>query len=360
MFLEIISFLTQIDTGFSVFQYLTLRAILSTLTALVICLFIGKRFIKVLTNFQIHQTIRKDGPKSHYKKQGTPTMGGILIISSFLMSILVWGNWHHHYLWVVIITTLAFGTIGFIDDFLKIKKQNSNGLNKLQKYSLQSIVAVLISVWLYEEALLPNETELIIPFFKEVVIPLGFGFVVLSYFVIVGSSNAVNLTDGLDGLAIMPIILIAATLAIFAYATGHSYFSSYLNLPFIFGAGELIVVCGALIGAGIGFLWFNTYPAQIFMGDIGSLTLGAVLAVIAIIIRQEFLLFVIGGVFVAETISVILQIGSYKIRKKRIFLMAPLHHHFEKKGWAEPKIIVRFWMITLMLILIGLSSLKIR
>jgi phospho-N-acetylmuramoyl-pentapeptide-transferase len=284
-----------------------------------------------------------------------------MILFSFIVSILIWGDWHNTYLWMVIVTALIFGGIGFADDFLKIKHQSSDGLSSKQKYLAQSIGAILIGVWLVTSTHNPIDTQLFIPFFKDWVIPLGaVGLVILSYFVIVGSSNAVNLTDGLDGLAIMPVILISGGLAIFAYISGNYNFANYLNMPYMSATGELFVVCAALIGAGLGFLWFNTYPAEIFMGDVGSLSLGAILAIIAIILRQEILLFIMGGVFVAETLSVIIQVGYYKRTKKRVFLMAPLHHHFEKKGLSEPKIIVRFWMVTLILVLISLASIKIR
>jgi phospho-N-acetylmuramoyl-pentapeptide-transferase len=331
------------------------------LAALFISLTVGHFFIARLQHYQIGQVIRTDGPESHFKKAGTPTMGGVMILFSFIVSILIWGDWHNTYLWMVIVTALIFGGIGFADDFLKIKHQSSDGLSSKQKYLAQSIGAILIGVWLVTSTHNPIDTQLFIPFFKDWVIPLGaVGLVILSYFVIVGSSNAVNLTDGLDGLAIMPVILISGGLAIFAYISGNYNFANYLNMPYMSATGELFVVCAALIGAGLGFLWFNTYPAEIFMGDVGSLSLGAILAIIAIILRQEILLFIMGGVFVAETLSVIIQVGYYKRTKKRVFLMAPLHHHFEKKGLSEPKIIVRFWMVTLILVLISLASIKIR
>jgi phospho-N-acetylmuramoyl-pentapeptide-transferase len=302
--------------------------------------------------------IRGDGPESHQAKAGTPTMGGVLILSSFMISMIIWGDWHNVYLWIVIFTAASFGSIGFFDDYLKLKHHSSDGLSSKQKLIAQSIAAIFIACLLLYNTI---DTQLLIPFFKNAGFELGvIGFLILSYFVIVGSSNAVNLTDGLDGLAVMPVILISGALAIFAYIGGNYNFSNYLNMPFMPGTGELFVVCAALIGAGFGFLWFNTYPAEIFMGDVGSLALGAILAVIAIIVRQELLFFLMGGVFVAETLSVILQVGYYKRTKKRLFLMAPLHHHFEKMGLSEPKIIVRFWMITLILILISLASIKIR
>ena len=361
MFLELINFLASLDTGFSVLNYLTVRAVFSMMSALLISLFLGKFIIAKLKHYQIGQVIRGDGPETHHAKAGTPTMGGVLILFSFVVSMIVWGDWHNNYLWIVLFTAFAFGGIGFFDDYLKLKHQSSDGLSSKQKLVFQSIAAIIIGISLLYNAEAPINTQLLIPFFKNAGFELGVaGFLILSYFVIVGSSNAVNLTDGLDGLAVMPVILISGALAIFAYIGGNYNFSNYLNMPFMPGTGELFVVCAALIGAGFGFLWFNTYPAEIFMGDVGSLALGAILAVVAIIVRQEILFFLMGGVFVAETLSVILQVGYYKRTKKRLFLMAPLHHHFEKMGLSEPKIIVRFWMITLILILISLASIKIR
>ncbi len=361
MFLELISFLASLDTGFNVLNYLTVRAVFSMMSALLISLFLGKYIIAKLQHYQIGQVIRGDGPESHHAKAGTPTMGGVLILFSFIVSMIVWGDWQNNYLWIVLFTAFSFGGIGFFDDYLKLKHQSSDGLSSKQKLVFQSIAAIIIAACLLNNAEAAIDTQLLIPFFKEVSFELGVaGFLILSYFVIVGSSNAVNLTDGLDGLAVMPVILISGALAIFAYIGGNYNFSNYLNMPFMPGTGELFVVCAALIGAGFGFLWFNTYPAEIFMGDVGSLALGAILAVVAIIVRQEILFFLMGGVFVAETLSVILQVGYYKRTKKRLFLMAPLHHHFEKMGLSEPKIIVRFWMITLILILISLASIKIR
>ncbi len=361
MFLELLNFLTQLDPGFNVLQYLTLRAILAMLMSLFLSLALGRFFINKLQELQIGQVVRSDGPKSHLSKAGTPTMGGILILFTFVLSVLVWGNWHNHYLWIVIVTALLFGGIGFLDDYLKISKKSSNGLSAKQKYLAQTLSAIFVILWLLNNPQHPISTDLLIPFFKDLAIPLGMiGLAVFSYFVIVGSSNAVNLTDGLDGLAIMPVVLILGALAIFSYIGGNYNFAQYLNMPFMPAAGEMFVVCAALIGAGLGFLWFNTYPAEVFMGDVGSLALGAILAVIAIIVRQEILLFIMGGVFVAETLSVMIQVAYYKRTKKRFFLMAPLHHHFEKQGMSEPKIIVRFWMVTLILVLIALASIKIR
>ena len=361
MFLEILNLLTQIDPGFSVLHYLSVRAIMAMLAALVIMLVLGKFFINKLHQYQIGQVVRSDGPESHLAKSGTPTMGGVMILFAFIVSLLIWGNWSNDYLWVVIATALIFGTVGFADDLLKIKKKSSDGLSAKGKLFGQSFGAVFIGLWLAFSATEAVQTQLLIPFFKDVFIPLGvFGLVVLSYFVIVGSSNAVNLTDGLDGLAIMPVILIAAALAVFGYISSNHNFTTYLNMPYMPGTEEVFVMGAALIGAGLGFLWFNTYPAEVFMGDVGSLSLGAILAVLAIIVRQEILLFIMGGVFVAETLSVMIQVFWYKRTKTRVFLMAPLHHHFEKKGLSEPKIIVRFWMVTLILVLVSLASIKIR
>jgi len=361
MFLELISFLSSLDTGFNVLSYLTVRAVFSMMTALLITLFLGKWIISKLQHYQIGQVIRRDGPESHQEKAGTPTMGGLLILFAFITSMIIWGDWRNPYLWIVLTTAFIFGAIGFFDDYLKLKRDSSNGLSGRQKLVAQSIGAILIGSWLIGLESSTITTQLLIPFFKNSVIELGVvGFLILCYFVIVGSSNAVNLTDGLDGLAIMPVILISGGLAIFAYIGGNYNFSEYLNMPFMPGTGELFVICAALIGSGLAFLWFNSYPAEIFMGDVGSLSLGAILAVIAIIVRQEILFFLMGGVFVAETFSVILQVGYYRRTKKRLFLMAPIHHHFEEKGLHESKIIVRAWIITLILILISLASIKIR
>ena len=361
MFLEILSFLSSLDTGFNVLSYLTVRAVFAMMTALLITLVLGKWIISKLQHYQIGQVIRNDGPETHLEKEGTPTMGGVLILFAFFISVLIWGDWDNPFLWIVIVTALLFSTIGFIDDYLKIKKQNSDGLSRRQKILAQSISAILICVWLLSLNSKTIGTELLIPFFKDLIIPLNaLAFLIIGWFALVGSSNSVNLTDGLDGLAIMPVILISGALAVFAYIGGNYNFSGYLNMPFMPGTGEIFVLCAALVGAGFGFLWFNTYPAEIFMGDTGSLSLGAILGVIAIIVHQEILLILMGGIFVAETLSVIIQIGYFKRTQKRIFLMAPLHHHYEKKGLKEPKIIVRFWIITLILVLISLASIKIR
>ena len=361
MFLELISFLASIDTGFNVLSYLTVRAVFAMMTALLITLVLGKWIISKLEQYEIGQVIRDDGPETHEEKEGTPTMGGILILFAFFTSMIIWGDWRNPYLWIVLLTALLFSLIGFIDDYLKLKKQNSDGLNRRQKIAAQTIGAILICLSLISLDSKVIGTELLIPFFKDLVIPLNtLGFLIVGWFAIVGGSNSVNLTDGLDGLAIMPVILISGALAVFAYIGGNYNFSAYLNMPFMPGTGEVFVVCAALIGSGFGFLWFNTYPAEIFMGDTGSLSLGAILAVIAIIVHQEILLILMGGIFVAETLSVILQIGYFKRTQETLFLMAPIHHHFEKKGLSEPKIIVRFWIITLILILISLASIKIR
>jgi len=361
MFLELISFLSSLDTGFNVLSYLTVRAVFAMMTSLLITLLLGKWIISKLQQYQIGQVIRSDGPKSHRDKEGTPTMGGVLILFAFFTSVIIWGDWRNPFLWIVIVTALLFSSIGFIDDYLKIKKQNSDGLSRRQKILAQSISTILICIWLLSLNSKTIGAEILIPFFKDLVIPLNaFGFLIVGWFAIVGGSNSVNLTDGLDGLAIMPVILISGALAVFAYIGGNYNFSAYLNMPFMPGTGEVFVICAALIGSGFGFLWFNTYPAEIFMGDIGSLSLGAILAVIAIIVHQEILLILMGGIFVAETLSVILQIGYFKRTQKRLFLMAPIHHHFEEMGLKEPKIIVRFWIVTLILVLISLASIKIR
>ncbi|MEM9243406.1 MAG: phospho-N-acetylmuramoyl-pentapeptide-transferase [Pseudomonadota bacterium] len=345
---------------FYIFQYITLRIILSTLTALVLSFCFGPFFIRRLAGRQFGQVVRDDGPESHLKKNGTPTMGGALILFTILVASLLWANLDNRYIWVVLLTTLAFGIIGFVDDYLKIYQKNSRGLSAKYKYGCQSLVAIIVALFLYHKATLPAETDLIIPFFKHATLSLGPIFIVLTYFVIVGSSNATNLTDGLDGLAIMPTVMIGAALGIFAYVLGNENFASYLLFSYLPGVGEVAIICGAVVGAGLGFLWFNTYPAQVFMGDVGSLSLGAALGVIAVVVRQEIVLFIMGGVLVVETISVIVQVASFKLTGKRVFKMAPIHHHFELKGWPEPRVIVRFWIITFILVLIGLATLKVR
>jgi phospho-N-acetylmuramoyl-pentapeptide-transferase len=309
---------------------------------------------------QIGQTVRDDGPESHLSKSGTPTMGGILILASIVVSVLLWGDLTNVYVWVVLFVVVSFGLIGFVDDYRKVVRKDANGLIARWKYFWQTVLGLTTAIFLYQYAQSPDETALIIPFVKDVLPQLGIFYVLMTYFVIVGTSNAVNLTDGLDGLAIVPTIMVASAFAIFAYVTGNINFSSYLNIPHIAMTSELVVVCTAIVGAGLGFLWFNTYPAQVFMGDVGSLSLGAGLGVIAVLVRQELVLFIMGGVFVMETVSVILQVGSYKLRGQRIFRMAPIHHHYELKGWPEPRVIVRFWIISLVLVLVGLATLKLR
>ncbi len=360
MLLWLTDFLSQFVSGFAVFQYLTFRTMVSVVTALVMSLVIGPIVIERLSYHQIGQTVREDGPASHLSKAGTPTMGGALILIVILFTTLMWGDLSNRYVWTVLAVTMAFGAIGWVDDYLKLSRQNSKGLAASRKYFWQSVVGIAAAVVLYTSAELPVETDLIVPFFKSVAIPLGAGYMVVAYFVIVGTSNAVNLTDGLDGLAILPTVMVGAALGIIAYLAGHLEFASYLQIPYIADAGELAVFCGALVGAGLGFLWFNTYPAQVFMGDVGALALGAALAVVAIIVRHEIVLFIMGGLFVLEAVSVMLQVASYKLTGRRIFRMAPIHHHFELKGWPEPRVIVRFWIVTLVLVLIGLSTLKLR
>jgi phospho-N-acetylmuramoyl-pentapeptide-transferase len=360
MLLELFTWLAEINPDFSVFAYITLRGILGALTALAISLVLGPAFIRRMVKKQVRQPIRKLGPESHFSKAGTPTMGGALILFSIVVSTLLWSDLSNRYIWTVLLVTLAFGLIGWVDDYKKLVLQNSDGLAARWKYLFQSIVGLSAAIYLYLTAQSPAETELIVPFFKDVIIPLGMGYVVVTYFFIVGFSNAVNLTDGLDGLAIMPAVFLAVALGIFAYVTGHSVFSEYLSIPYIAGAGELAIFCGALAGAGLGFLWFNTYPAQVFMGDIGALAMGAALGLIAVIVRQELVFTLMAGVFVMETVSVILQVASFKLTGRRIFRMAPIHHHFELKGWPEPRVIVRFWIISVILVLAGLATLKIR
>ena len=360
MLRHVAAWLSDYYSGFHVFQYLTLRAILAALTALAISLLVGPRMIRWLAEYQVGQRVRSDGPQTHLSKAGTPTMGGALILAAIVAATLLWADLANRFVWVVLLVTIAFGLIGFWDDYLKLVVGNSRGLIARYKYFWQSFAGLGAAIVLYVTAQSPADTTLYVPFFKHFVVPLGVLFIPLTYFVIVGSSNAVNLTDGLDGLAIMPSVLVAGALGVFAYASGNVVFSNYLGIPYLAGAGEVLVICTAIFGAGLGFLWFNTYPAQVFMGDIGALALGAALGVIAVIVRQEIVLFIMGGVFVMETVSVILQVASFKLRGKRIFRMAPIHHHFELKGWAEPKVIVRFWIITVILVLLGLATLKLR
>ena len=360
MLLFLADFLAQYQSAFNVFSYLTLRMILGTMTALLLCLWLGPWVIRRLVERQIGQAIRDDGPQSHLSKAGTPTMGGAMILMAIAVSTLLWADMSNRFVWIVLLVTLGFGAIGWVDDYRKVVEKNPRGLPARWKYFWQSVLGLGTAIMLYTTASSPAETSLIVPLFKDIVIPLGGFYIVLTYLVIVGSSNAVNLTDGLDGLAIMPTVMVAMGLAIFAYASGNAVFANYLQIPSIPGAGELAVFCATIAGAGLGFLWFNTYPAQVFMGDVGALALGAALGVVAVIVRQEIVLFIMGGIFVLETISVILQVGSYKLTGRRIFRMAPLHHHYELKGWPEPRVIVRFWIITVVLVLVGLATLKIR
>lgn len=360
MLLSLFEYLSQYHSVFNVFQYITLRAILGVLTALVISLLVGPVMIRRLSLLRIGQSVRDDGPQSHLSKAGTPTMGGALILVAVAVSALLWTDLNNRYFWVVLAVTLLFGLIGGIDDYKKLRYGNSKGLSAKAKFIWQSVVGCCAALVLYFYAQSSVETELIVPFFKNVVIDLGWLFVPLCYLVIVGTSNAVNLTDGLDGLAIMPTVLVSGALGVFAYVSGHAAFANYLQIPYVPSSGELVVFSGSLVGAGLGFLWFNTYPAQVFMGDVGALALGAALGVLAVLVRQELVLLIMGGVFVMETVSVILQVASFKLTGRRIFRMAPLHHHFELRGWPEPRVIVRFWIITVILVLVGLATLKIR
>jgi phospho-N-acetylmuramoyl-pentapeptide-transferase len=344
-----------------VFQYLTFRSILAALTALLVGLFFGPMTIRWLRQLSIGQVVREDGPKTHLSKKGTPTMGGVLILFSVAISVLLWGDFREPYLWLAMFVMLTFGLIGSYDDYQKLVYKNSQGLSASYKYLAQSAVAMIVALYLYFEASTPIQTALIIPFFKHIAIPLGIFFPVLVYFVIVGTSNAVNLTDGLDGLAIVPVVMVAGALGVFAYASGNHVYAHYLGLPYVPNVSELTIFCLALVGAGIGFLWYNAYPAEFFMGDVGSLPLGASLGVVAVMVRQELVLFIMGFIFVMETLSVIIQVLYFKYTGgRRVFLMAPLHHHFELKGWSEPKVIVRFWILTVLFVLMGLATLKLR
>ena len=361
MLLYLTEYLAKFYSGFHVFQYLTLRGILAAVTALLMALFIGPTMIEMLGKYQIGQRVRTDGPQTHLQKSGTPTMGGGLILVAMAIGTLIWADLSSRFVWILLATTMAFGLIGFYDDYLKLVKGNSKGLAARYKYLAQSLVALVAALVLHATHQSPSETSLYVPFFKTVAVPMStIGFVAFAYFVIVGTSNAVNLTDGLDGLAIMPAVMVAAALGVFAYTTGNIKFAAYLQIPYINGVGEVLIFCATLVGAGLGFLWFNSYPAQVFMGDVGALAIGAALGTIAVIVRQEIVLAVMGGVFVLETVSVMLQVASFKLTGKRIFRMAPIHHHFELKGWAEPKVIVRFWIISFVLVLAGLATLKIR
>jgi phospho-N-acetylmuramoyl-pentapeptide-transferase len=361
MLLELAQWLAKDIRAFNVFNYITLRAVLACLTALVISFVVGPAVIRRLTAYKIGQAVRDDGPQSHFIKAGTPTMGGALILVSIAVTTVLWADLQNRLVWIVFWVSLAFGAIGWVDDWRKVVQRNPRGLSAKTKFFWQSVIGVAAACYIAFSTHLPAQTEFIVPFFKQVAYPLGvFGFVAMTYFVIVGTSNAVNLTDGLDGLAIMPTVMIGGALGIFAYVAGNAVFAKYLGFPYIPGAGELTVFCGALAGAGLAFLWFNAYPAEVFMGDVGALALGAALGTIAVIVRQEIVLFIMGGVFVVETLSVMLQVASFKLTGKRIFRMAPLHHHYELKGWKENQVVVRFWIITMMLVLVGLSTLKLR
>jgi len=384
MLLELTEFLARDIRAFNVFGYITLRAVLATMTALVIALLAGPAMIRKLATYKIGQAVRSDGPQTHLTKAGTPTMGGALILVSIGVTTLLWGDLSNRFVWVVLLVTLGFGVIGWIDDYRKVVHRNPKGLSARAKFFWQSVIGGVAAIYLsfavpaqsHAQAVdlfmqwvgsgfsmnLPPKADLIVPFFKNIGYPLGvFGFMMLTYFVIVGTSNAVNLTDGLDGLAIMPAVMVGGALGVFAYVAGNAVYAKYLLFPYIPGAGELAVLCAALVGAGLGFLWFNAYPAEVFMGDVGALALGAALGTVAVIVRQEVVLFVMGGVFVAETLSVMIQVGYFKLSKgKRVFRMAPLHHHYELGGWKETQVVVRFWIITIMLVLAGLSTLKLR
>jgi phospho-N-acetylmuramoyl-pentapeptide-transferase len=345
----------------NVFTYITLRVVLAAMTALAISFIVGPAMIRKLTAYKIGQAVRDDGPQTHLIKKGTPTMGGALILVSVAITTILWADLANRYVWIVLFTTLGFGIVGWVDDWRKVVHRNPKGLSAKAKFFWQSVIAIAAVTYLAYSAKLPQQTELIVPFFKTIAIPLGaLGFVILGYFVVVGTSNAVNLTDGLDGLAIMPTVMIASALAVFAYVSGNVVFARYLSFPYIAGAGELAVICGAISGAGLAFLWFNAYPAEVFMGDVGALALGAALGMIALVVRQEIVLLIMGGVFVVETLSVMIQVASFKLTGKRVFRMAPLHHHYELKGWKENQVVVRFWIITMMLVLFGLSTLKLR
>ena len=361
MLLELAQWLAKDIRAFNVFTYITLRAVLACLTALVITFLVGPGMIRRLTSYKIGQAVRSDGPQSHLSKAGTPTMGGALILVSIVVTTLLWADLQNRLVWIVLWVTLGFGAIGWIDDYRKVVALDPKGLSARAKFFWQSVIGIAAACYISFSTHLPAQTVFIVPFFKQAAYPLGaFGFIGMTYFVIVGTSNAVNLTDGLDGLAILPTVMIGSALGIFAYVAGHAVFSKYLGFPYIPGAGELTVFCGAIAGAGLAFLWFNAYPAEVFMGDVGALALGAALGTIAVIVRQEIVLFIMGGVFVVETLSVMLQVASFKLTGKRIFRMAPLHHHYELKGWKENQVVVRFWIITMMLVLVGLSTLKLR
>lgn len=343
-----------------VVQYLTLRAVCGALTALLVSLLCGPPLIRRLNIMKIGQSVRRQGPPTHLTKSGTPTMGGTLILLAIIVSTILWSDLGNRYVWAVLWVLTAFGIIGFVDDYIKVVQRDCEGLAPRWKLLWQSLAAALAAAFLYSSASLPAETQLIVPFFKNVILDLGPWYLLLAFLVMVGSSNAVNLTDGLDGLAVMPCVLVAGALGVIAWLVGNSQFSSYLYIPYVPGAGELVIFCAALGGGGLGFLWFNAYPAQVFMGDVGALALGAALGVVAVIVRHEIVFFIMSGLFVVETVSVMLQVTSYKLTGRRLFQMAPLHHHYEMKGWPEPRIIVRFWIITLVLVLFALATLKLR
>ncbi len=360
MLLELFEYLENFHSGFNVFQYLTLRSILAVLTAFTICLATGPVIIRKLGDYRVNQNIRDDGPESHLGKAGTPTMGGVFLLFAVFLSAVLWSDLTNRYVWFVLATTIMFGLIGAVDDIKKLLGGSSKGLSAKSKYFWQSVIGISVAVLLYYTAESSVEYTLYVPFFKNVIVPLGVWFILLTYIVVVGSSNAVNLTDGLDGLAIMPVVIVASTLGIFAYVSGNINFADYLAMPYLPLAGELVIFCGSIVGAGLGFLWYNAYPAQVFMGDVGALALGSALGMLAVLVHQEIVLMIVGGIFVIETVSVIIQVASFKMTGKRIFKMAPLHHHFELRGWPEPKVIVRCWIITFVLMLISLATLKIR
>jgi phospho-N-acetylmuramoyl-pentapeptide-transferase len=361
MLLRLAQWLAQDVRFFSVFNYITLRAVLAAMTALVISFLVGPTMIRKLTAYKIGQAVRSDGPQTHLAKAGTPTMGGALILTSVAITTLLWGDLHNRYVWVVLLTTMSFGVIGWVDDYRKVVHHNPKGLSAKAKMGWQSVIALIVAIYLWKTASVPANTELIVPFLKLIVFPLSaLPFVGFAYLVIVGTSNAVNLTDGLDGLAIMPTVMVSSALSIFAYVAGNAVFSKYLAIPYVPGAGELAVFCGAIAGAGLAFLWFNAHPAEVFMGDVGALALGAAIGTVAVIVRQEMVLLIMGGVFVVEAVSVMIQVASFKLTGKRVFRMAPLHHHYELKGWKETQVVVRFWIITMLLVLLGLATLKLR
>jgi phospho-N-acetylmuramoyl-pentapeptide-transferase len=360
MLLELADWMARHFTAMHLFQYITFRTIMAALTSMAMSLLFGPALIRKLAALKAGQVVRKDGPQTHLSKAGTPTMGGVMILLSVAVATVIWADLNNRYIWLVLAVMVCFGAIGFYDDYRKLVLKDSRGLASRWKYFWQSVFGLVAAWFLFHSAVNPAETALFVPLFKHVEIPLGVLFIVVTYFMIVGFSNAVNLTDGLDGLAIMPTVLVSGALGVFAYLAGNKVFSEYLGIPAIPGAGELAVFCGAMSGAGLGFLWFNTYPAQVFMGDVGALAIGAALAAIAVIVRQEIVLLIMGGVFVMETASVMLQVASFKMTGKRIFRMAPIHHHFELKGWPEPRVIVRFWIISVVLVLIGLATLKVR